>query len=97
MGPGDRRRDRHPREGHQLQILAITLSPDGKQLISSSDEEGRVLIWNLESKEAVNSLQIGQGLIVSLLFSPDNQTLGVGGFNGVIKLFPLGNLATVPC
>jgi WD40 repeat protein len=82
--------------GHRLQIIAITLSPDGKQLISSSDEEGRVLVWDLESKEAVNSVRIGQGVITSLLFSPDNQTLGMSGFNGTIRLYPMGEAETVP-
>jgi WD40 repeat protein len=75
-------------EGHRLQILAISFSPDGKQLVSSSDEEGRVLIWDVASKAATNSLRIGQGLIASLVFSPDNQTLGVTGFNGIIRLYP---------
>jgi WD40 repeat protein len=74
-------------DGHQLQILSITFSPDGKQLISSSDEEGRILVWDVASKAATNSLRIGQGLIAALAFSPNGQTLGVSGFNGIIRLY----------
>src|SRR5262249_10943905 len=74
-------------QGHRLQILSISFSADGKNLVSSSDEEGRILFWDVAARDTVNSVRIGQGLIASLIFSPDSKVLGVGGFNGIIRLY----------
>jgi WD40 repeat protein len=75
--------------GHRLQIIAISLSPDGQRIASSSDEEGQVLIWDLSSQQVTDSIRIGQGLITALAFSHDSSTLGTVGFNGGIRLHQL--------
>ncbi|HEX5690292.1 MAG TPA: WD40 repeat domain-containing protein, partial [Roseiflexaceae bacterium] len=77
-------------DGHRFQIIAISFSPDGKRLVSSSDEEGLYLVWDLDTKQVADGRPVGQGLIASLSYSPDSQTLGVVGFNGTIRLYPLG-------
>jgi len=75
--------------GHQLQIIAISFSPDGQRIASSSDEDGQVLIWELSSQQVIDSMRIGQGLITALAFSHDSSTLGTVGFNGGIRLHQL--------
>jgi WD40 repeat protein len=77
-------------EGHRFQIIAISFSPDGKRLISASDEEGLFLIWDVAAKSIADGRPVGQGLIASLAFSPDGKTLGAVGFNGSIRLYPAG-------
>jgi WD40 repeat protein len=75
-------------EGHRFQIIAISFSPDGKRLISSSDEEGLFLVWDTTAKNIEDGRPVGQGLVASLAFSPDGKTLGAVGFNGTIRLYP---------
>jgi WD40 repeat protein len=78
-------------QGHRLQIIAISFSSDGKHLVSSSDEEGRILVWDVATKEAPQGLRVGQGVIASLVFAPDNNVLGAAGFNSEIRLFSLSD------
>ncbi len=71
---------------HRLDIFSIALSPDGKRLASVSDQEGRVIVWDLMQRRPDLNLRIGLGLITSLVFSPDSEVLGSVGYNGIIQL-----------
>jgi WD40 repeat protein len=73
-------------DGHQLDIFSITVSGDGERLASVSDQEGRLIVWDLRSEQASESLRVGQGLVTSLAFSPDGAVLGTGGYNGILAL-----------
>lgn len=72
--------------GHQLDIFAIAVNGDGSRLISISDQEGRMLVWDLAAGRPINSLSIGQGIVTSLAFSPDSAVLGSVGYNGIMQL-----------
>ncbi len=71
---------------HRLDIFSIAISPDGERLVSVSDQEGRLIVWDLLQRRPDTSLRIGLGLVTSLLFSPDSAVLGSVGYNGVIQL-----------
>jgi WD40 repeat protein len=73
-------------EGHRFQIAAISFSPDSQRIISSSDQEGLLLLWDVQTQQAKPSLRIGQGLITTLTFSQDGALLGVVGYNGTIRV-----------
>ncbi|MBC8160229.1 MAG: PD40 domain-containing protein [Roseiflexaceae bacterium] len=72
--------------GHNFTVIGIALSPDGTQLASVSSEEGNLTIWNAATREAVQVLRSGQGLITSLSYSPDGQALSITGYTGALKL-----------
>ncbi len=76
--------------GHGLRVLSLSFSPDGKHLVSTSDEGGQMLIWDTEQASVSDSLHVGQGLISSLLFSQDGSVLGTVGYNGTARLQLLG-------
>lgn len=71
---------------HGLRVLALSFSPDGARLASSSDQSGQLIVWDVARKAAERSLQIGQGLVTSLEFSPDATILGTVGYNGTTRL-----------
>jgi len=71
---------------HRLDIFSIALSPDGARLASVSDQEGRLVVWDLTQRRPDLNLRIGLGLITSLVFSPDSEVLGSVGYNGIIQL-----------
>jgi WD40 repeat protein len=72
--------------GHGLRVLSLAFSADSKRLISTSDEGGQLLIWDVQQATVVNSLSIGQGLITSIMFSEDGAVLGTVGYNGIARL-----------
>lgn len=76
---------------HRLDIFSIALSPDGERLASVSDQEGRMIVWDLTQQRPDMNLRIGLGLITSLVFSPDSEVLGAVGYNGIIQLRLLAN------
>ncbi|MDY6804447.1 MAG: S-layer homology domain-containing protein [Cyanobacteriota bacterium] len=70
---------RHTLDGHEGEIDAIVISPDGK-LLASSSADGTIVLWDLDSGEMLKTIE-GGGAIV---FSPDSETLiGVGGDNKI--------------
>jgi len=68
---------------HTDQVLAVTFSPDGKLLASTSLSEVRV--WEVSTGTEVKSLPSGDGWTYSVAFSPDGRLLAAGA--GVIKLW----------
>lgn len=73
-------------DGHSLGVFAIALNGDGTRLVSASDQEGRMLVWDTAAGRAVDSLRVGQGIVTSLGFSPDSAVLGAVGYNGILQL-----------
>lgn len=76
---------------HRLDIFSIAMNPAGSRLASVSDQEGRLIVWDLTQQRADSSLRIGLGLVTSLVYSPDSAVLGSVGYNGMIQLRLLSN------
>src|SRR4029079_8803586 len=76
--------------GHNLRVLAISFSPDGQHLASTSDQGGQLFIWDVRQPEsAPQGLRVGLGVVSSLVFSPDATALAMVGYNGTARLQPL--------
>lgn len=76
---------------HRLDIFGIAISPNGERLASVSDQEGRMIVWDLTQQRPDMNLRIGLGLVTSLVFSPDSEVIGAVGYNGIIQLRLLAN------
>jgi WD40 repeat protein len=74
-------------EQHNLGVFSMAVSPDGQTLVSTSYEEGFVYFWNVENRQVDRSLRVGQGLITALGFSSNSETIGIGGYNGLLQLY----------
>jgi len=88
-------------------LFAGTISADGKHL-ATADKVGRVVVWDLASGKQLQSLEAKEmytwdprarrhsiGGIRSLAFSPDGNTLAVGGMGQVGNIDHLGGKARV--
>ena len=64
------RRDR----GHDG-LLAIHVHSSGKSF-ASAGQDGRILIWNTLSGETIRIIEVGEGWIEHIAWSPDGQWLG---------------------
>ena len=77
---------------HKMGIFGITLEPNEQRLVSTSDQEGKLLVWNL-ADESISALRVGTGLPLEILYAPKaagntstNEVLAICGINGLVKL-----------
>jgi len=66
--------------GHQSIVFQVAFSPDGTMLASASKDE-TARIWDWRNGSMLQSLPFTDE-VVSVAFSPDSQTLAVGGVDG---------------
>ncbi len=71
---------------HQLSIFGISLEPNGNRLVSTSDQEGRLLIWDLLNQQILGTFRVGQGIPTGIRYSNDGKVLATSGFNGMVRL-----------
>ncbi|MDM8562505.1 WD40 repeat domain-containing protein [Candidatus Marithioploca araucensis] len=70
--------------GHKSLIKDVTFTPDGRYLVSASDDK-LIRVWDLETGKTVRTLrgQIGagrEGKIYAMALSPDGRWLAAAGF-----------------
>ncbi|KAF9379455.1 hypothetical protein CPB97_008950 [Podila verticillata] len=73
-------------EGHTNEVWYISFSHDGKYLASTSVDY-RVIIWDLETFEAVHTLQGHTESVSCCSWSPDDSLLVTAGFDKSMKLW----------
>lgn len=71
---------------HQLGVFGITLDATGTRLISTSDQEGRLLIWDLVNEQIIGTFRVGQGIPTGIRYAYDGSVLAVTGYNGTVRL-----------
>jgi WD40 repeat protein/energy-coupling factor transporter ATP-binding protein EcfA2 len=74
-------------EGHNALVRRVSFSPDGKTLVSASDD-GIVKLWNLEGKE-LQTLKGHNDWVYRVSFSPDSKTFASASADKTIKLWNL--------
>ena len=80
--------------GHRYRVTAIAFSPDSKSLATAVDE---VRLWDVETGTEINRIdKPGRMSVDNVLFSPDGNTIIIGGWDG-IKLYDIlsGNISNI--
>jgi WD40 repeat protein len=86
-GAGVRGQIRHRLKGHLCFVSCVAFSPDGKRLVSGS-EDWTIKIWDFEVGRATLTLAGHKGRIRHLAFSPDGNWLASASEDGTARLWP---------
>ncbi|NCR32919.1 MAG: NACHT domain-containing protein, partial [Microcystis aeruginosa L211-101] len=72
--------------GHNGSVNSVSFSPDGKTLVSGSDDN-TIKLWNVETGQEIRTLKGHYNSVRSVNFSPDGKTLVSGSVDNTIKLW----------
>ena len=78
----------HTFRGHKRPIRAVAISPDGKFILTGSEDETAKL-WNLESGEEIQTFIGNESSVESVGFSPDGKFILTGSRDKGIKVWPV--------
>ncbi|MDD3337084.1 MAG: protein kinase [Eubacteriales bacterium] len=80
----------HTLEGHPKMVNAIAFSPDGRQLLSGS-QDGGMRLWDVQSGRCIHSFCGHLAMISSVCFSSDGRLALSGGWDKTVKLWDLSS------
>jgi WD40 repeat protein len=74
---------------YDYQMTGLAFRPDGRQLAAAggTSDEGRVIVWDMESGKEVLSLRGHNRPIGGVAFSPDGSRLATAGYDKTVKLW----------
>ncbi|KAH6761510.1 TBP-associated factor 5 [Perilla frutescens var. hirtella] len=76
-------------------ILSLAMSPDGR-CMSSGDEDGTIMMWDLASGHCVSPL-VGHGSCIwSLAFSCEGSLIASGSADCIVKIWDVATSSKVP-
>ena len=72
--------------GHSEYVFSVNFSPDGKYIVSGSDDD-TVKLWEVESGKEIRTFTSHTDNVSSVSFSPDGKYIASGSWYGTIKLW----------
>ncbi|KAL4065636.1 WD40-repeat-containing domain protein [Scleroderma yunnanense] len=76
-------------QGHDSVVTSVALSPDGRRIVSGSNDM-TVRVWDAECGVLIgNPLQVHIGYVQSVAFSPDGTRIVTGSFDTTLKLWDM--------
>jgi WD40 repeat protein len=75
-------------EGHTESVWGVAFSPDGRTLVSGSQDK-TIKLWDLSSGKVLQTLEGHTESVWGVAFSPDGYTLASGSEDSTIKLWRL--------
>ncbi|KAK7059455.1 WD40 repeat-like protein [Favolaschia claudopus] len=74
--------------GHDSPVMSVAFSPDGKHIVSGSDDNTTVRIWDAATGAAIGEpLQGHDSAVTSVAFSPDGKHIVSGSFDQTVRIW----------
>jgi WD40 repeat protein len=84
-----------PLSGHRTWVSCLCFSPDGRTLVSTGWDDGRLGFWDVPSRK-LRSLVLGRhDSVYKAAFSPDSATLATCGADNTIQLWNVARMQEV--
>ncbi len=74
--------------GHHSQVMSIAVSKDST-LLASGDRDGRIVLWDINTRQEIVQLPLHDGIVLSMDISPDGRYLISGGTDHKVQLYDL--------
>ncbi len=74
--------------GNSKNVYSVAISPDGQTLASGGDDN-TIKLWNLGTRQRLQTLKGHSDSVYSVVFSPDGQKIASSSGDGTIKLWNL--------
>lgn len=82
--------------GHTSSFLAAVFSPDGRYILSGS-EDGIIRLWDCETSVVISRFQGHSYAVTSISFSPDGQQAVSGGTDGTVRIWKVARGEELRC
>jgi WD40 repeat protein len=73
-------------EGHKAPVYSIAFSPDGKHIVSGSNDH-TVRVWNAVTFEHLAQLDGHENWVSSVAFSPDSKHIVSGSYDRTVRVW----------
>jgi WD40 repeat protein len=81
-------------KGHDQAVLGLVFSPDGRFLVTASDD-ATARLWNVAGRDGI-TLQDGAGRITGMAYHPDGQSMATSDYDGYARIWDLRSGAAKP-
>jgi WD40 repeat protein len=71
---------------HQSIVYAVAFSPDGKTVLTGS-QDGTARLWDAATAQPLGPSLTHQGLVLAVAFSPDGKTVLTGSYDHTARLW----------
>ena len=75
-------------QGHKFLVTSVAFSPDGKSIVSGSDDK-TIRLWDLQGNQIGQPFQGHRDSVRSVAFSPDGKSIVSGSNDKTIRLWDL--------
>ncbi|MBI1762168.1 MAG: protein kinase [Acidobacteria bacterium] len=82
------------RDGHTAAVRRAVFSPDGKLLVSVSEDK-QVIVWDFEKRERLATLNEHKAEVVSVAFAPDGKRFATQSRDGVVIVWDTARRAKI--